>query len=81
MKTRKWIIFIGLMAIVVMLGLVMKPDIQGTVPHPTEAASNTIVKERAVQALGLRPLHFEANQGQTDAQVKSCHEDKAIACS
>lgn len=70
MKTRKWIIFIGLMAIVVMLGLVMKPDIQGTVSHPTEAASNTIVKERAVQALGLRPLHFEANKGQTDAQVK-----------
>lgn len=70
MKTRKWIIFIGLMALVVMFGITMKPSTEGARLDSTQAASDATVKERAVHFLGKQPLHFEANQGQTDAQVK-----------
>ena len=70
MKSRKWIFYIGLMAIVVMFGVAMKPDTEEAKSNSTQAASDTTVKGRAVQALGIQPLHFEANQGQTDAQVK-----------
>lgn len=66
---KKWSIAMVITVLVTIVGFWMKPGTQGARSHPTEAASDTIVKERAVQVLGKQPLHFEENQGQTDSQV------------
>lgn len=71
-KSRKGLlgITIGLAALLIMLGIVMKFNNHRAAKPSDFAAFDADAKKRVMQSLGNQPLHFEANHGQTDAQVK-----------
>jgi hypothetical protein len=66
-KSMLAILFLGLVSIAT--GLVrLSPALQSISPQRT--AGPTAASARSVEAYGKLPLSFEANQGQTDSQVK-----------
>lgn len=72
LKSRKglWGITIGLIALLSTLAIVMKFNNHRAAKPSVSAAFEASAKKRVMQSLGNQPLHFEANHGQTDAQVK-----------
>lgn len=70
-KLRKSLrgVTIGLAALLIMLGIVMKFSNHKAAKPSDFAAFDADAKKRVMQSLGNQPLHFEANHGQTDAQV------------
>lgn len=50
--------------------LVMTQTGKSATGKGVQTGVDAAVKARAIQLLGAQPLHFEANQGQTDGQVK-----------
>ena len=71
-KLRKSLrgITIGLAALLIMLGIVMKFSNHKAAKPSDFAAFDADAKKRVMQSLGKQPLHFETNKGQVDAQVK-----------
>ena len=69
-RSRMWAYGAGAV-VIAFLGIgFMSQTGKNTTGKVTQSAVGAPIKTLAVQMLGAQPLHFEANQGQTDAAVK-----------